>query len=323
MAALELATLRRRFSTVFDDAQPPTRAARIFNTALAMLIVANVAGVILESVAALHLRYGGCFQALEQVATAVFAVEYVLRVWAAIDLEAASSRHPLWARLRYMRSFFALVDLVAVLPAVLGMLGAGDLRTLRLLRLLRMLKLTRHATIFSLLWDVFCEEARSIAAVLFILMLTLTISASLMFMIEGERQPDAFSSIPAAMWWAIETLTTVGYGDIVPQTALGRIVGGIVSIVGVAALALFTSLITISFMDQLRRRRGLLRQAISETGIVPPLTEMERRALLNLGRRLDLPDEEIVETVTDAEGAADERLACPHCGHPLTAARLR
>jgi voltage-gated potassium channel len=308
-----LAEWRRRLGLIFDDALPPSRAARIVNAALATLIVVNVAGIVLESVNALHERYDGLFWLLEHVATTVFTVEYVLRVWTSIDLRAAQSRDPVWGRLRYMRSFFALVDLVAVLPALLGLLGAGDLRTLRLLRLLRMLKLTRHATIFGLLWDVFREEARSIAAVLFILALTLTISGSLMYMIEGDAQPEAFSSIPAAMWWAVETLTTVGYGDIVPQTALGRIVGGLVSVVGVATLALFTSLITISFMDQLRHRRELLRAAIAHSGAASPLSDIERRALQHIGRRLDLPDEEIAETIAESAPLA----ACPRCGFPL------
>ena len=121
-----------------------------------------------------------------------------------------------------MRSFFALVDLVAVLPAMIGFFGAGDLRVLRLLRLLRMLKLVRHSTTFGLLFAVLREEARSISALLFVLLLTVTISGSLMYMLEGEEQPAVFTSIPAAMWWAIETLTTVGYGDIVPITAVGQ-----------------------------------------------------------------------------------------------------
>src|SRR5262249_10151040 len=151
--------------------------------------------------------------------------------------------HPLWGRLRYMRSFFALVDLVAVLPAVLGFFGAADFRVLRLLRLLRMLKLVRHSTTFGLLFAVLREEARSVPAWLFVLLLTVTLSGSLMYMLEGEEQPAVFTSIPVAMWWAIETLTTVGYGDIVPVTVIGRVIGGMVSIVGIGTLALFSGLI--------------------------------------------------------------------------------
>jgi voltage-gated potassium channel Kch len=138
-----------------------------------------------------------------------------------------------------MRSFFALVDLVAVLPAILGFFDAADFRVLRLLRLLRMLKLVRHSTTFGLLFAVLREESRSIVALLFVLLLTVVIFGSLMYMLESAAQPDVFSSIPAAMWWAIETRTTVGYGDMVPVTVAGRIVGGVVSIVGIATLALF------------------------------------------------------------------------------------
>src|SRR5579863_2872942 len=277
---------RRRLARLFDDDLPPTLGSRIFNTALAVLILVNVSGVILESVEAFEHRFGAELWWIEQIATAFFAVEYVLRAWASVEFQNARYRHPVWGRLRYMRSFFAMIDLVAILPAILGMLGAGDLRTLRLLRLLRMLKLTRHATIFNLLWAVFREEARSIGAALFILALTLTISASMMYMIEGEVQPDGFSSIPAAMWWAVETLTTVGYGDLVPVTPLGKIMGGVVSVVGVAALALFTSLVTVSFLDQLRQRRAALGQAVEASLADGALSAGEMEALEGFSDRL-------------------------------------
>jgi voltage-gated potassium channel len=247
--------LRRRLATIFEDEEPRSTTTRLFNAMLAVLIVANVAAVVLESVESIRQQLSGAFVRFEHVATAIFAVEYGLRVWAVVDFHSGQYRHPLWGRLRYMRSFFALVDLIAVLPAVLGFLGAGDLRVLRLLRLLRMLKLVRHSTVFGLLWAVLREEARSIWALLFILLLTVTISGALMYMLEGEEQPGIFTSIPAAMWWAIETLTTVGYGDMVPVTVVGRILGGIVSIVGIGTLALFSGLITVGFLDQLKTYR--------------------------------------------------------------------
>lgn len=115
-----------------------------------------------------------------------------------------------------------------------------------------MLKLIRHSTTFGLLFAVLRDERQSITALLFVLLLTVTISGSLMFMIENEVQPEVFSSIPVAMWWAIETLTTVGYGDIVPMTIAGRIIGGCVSIIGIGTLALFSGLITVGFLDQLK-----------------------------------------------------------------------
>lgn len=251
----DVITLRQRLSQLFDDELPRSRETQIFNSALAVLIAINVAAVILETVEPIRNRYVATFEWMEHAATAIFAVEYLLRAWTAIDLSSSRFHHPFWGRLRYLRSFFPLIDLISVLPGVLGLLGAGDLRVLRLLRLLRMLKLTRHSKVFGLLWAVFRAEAHSIGALLFILCLTLTISGALAYMVEGDEQPAVFSSIPISMWWAIETLTTVGYGDMVPVTTIGKILGGIVSIVGIGTLALFSGVITIGFLDQVKSYR--------------------------------------------------------------------
>jgi voltage-gated potassium channel len=316
-----LLAVRRWLGRLFDDDLPPSRVSHIFHIGLAALIIVNVTGVVLESVDSVNERFGVVLWWLELIATAIFTVEYVLRAWACVDLDNPRFHHPLWGRLRYLRSFFALIDLVSILPMIVGMLGAGDLRTLRLLRLLRMLKLTRHATIFSLLWAVFREEARSIGAVLFILMLVLTISASLMYMIEGEAQPDGFSSIPAAMWWAVETLTTVGYGDLVPTTVPGKILGGVVTIIGVAAVALFTSLITVSFLEQLRLRREALHEAVEAQLADGSLQPGEFDAIERYGDRLGLPGSEAAEVIEDtAREMAGTAATCPHCGAPLKGA---
>lgn len=324
MPSSGLTTLRRRLNELFDDSLPQDGTARFFNAALAILIVVNVASVILESVEPLREKYDAIFWSIEQIATLVFAVEYVLRVWASVELTGGRYADPVRGRLRYMRSFFAVIDLVSVLPAVLGMLGAGDLRALRLLRLLRMLKLTRHSTVFNLLWSVFREEARAIAAILFIIALTLIMSGSLMYMIENEAQPQVFSSIPAAMWWAIETLTTVGYGDIVPVTIAGRVLGGFISVIGIGTLALFSGLITVSFMDQLRLRRDRYRRVIEKRLAKGPLTRAEIQAIehmaVSMGIAEDLAEEDVEEAIE--EEAHPGARHCPHCGKELSHAAL-
>jgi voltage-gated potassium channel len=241
------------------------------------------------------------FDLVENASTAFFAVEYVLRVWACVDLRETRYRDPLWGRLRYMCSFFALIDLVAVLPAVLGFFGAADLRVIRLLRLLRLLKLVRHSTTFGLLFAVLREESRSVTALLFVLLLTVTISASLMYMLENEVQPEVFTSIPVAMWWAIETLTTVGYGDIVPMTVAGRIVGGGVSIIGIGTLALFSGLITVGFLDQLRIYR-----------------EQQARAPVIIAEKsVAIVQNFTVTEINDAREVGAKPAVCPHCGAAL------
>ena len=301
MAGISAAEVRRYLATMFEDKEPRSAVTRVFDLALAVLIIVNVSCVILESVEAIRRHSAWAFDLVENASTAVFAVEYVLRVWACVDLREKRYRDPLWGRLRYMRSFFALIDLVAVLPAVLGFFGAADLRVIRLLRLLRMLKLVRHSTTFDLLFAVLREESRSVTALLFVLLLTVTISASLMYMLENEVQPEVFTSIPVAMWWAIETLTTVGYGDIVPMTVAGRIVGGCVSIIGIGTLALFSGLITVGFLDQLRIYR-------EQHGRAPVIIAEKSVAIVQ---------NFAVTEINDAREGGATPAVCPHCGAAL------
>jgi len=302
--------LRRRLATIFEDEEPRSAATRLFDRALALLIIVNVSCVILESVESIRRRFGVEFDLIEQAATAFFAVEYLLRVWACVDLREKRYRDALWGRLRYVRSFFALVDLVAVLPAVIGFFGAADLRVLRLLRLLRMLKLVRHSTTFGLLFAVLREERQSVSALLFVLLLTVTISGSLMFMIENEAQPEVFVSIPVAMWWAVETLTTVGYGDIVPMTIAGRIIGGCISIIGIGTLALFSGLITVGFLEQLKNYR--------EQHAKPQILVSEQTIAIVQG----LAAAE-AKDLTGGAGAPSMQDICSHCGGMLSLAGAR
>ena len=303
-------SLRQRVNTLFDHDLPSNLAARLISGFVGLLIVVNVASVVLESVESLRLRHFETFWWIEQVSTAVFAVEYLLRVWSAPDRISGKFQAPFAGRLRYASQPFALVDLIAILPAILGMLGADDLRVLRLLR---MLKLTRHSTAFTMVWDVFREEAQSISAVLFMLIITLIMSGSIMYMLESDAQPEVFSSIPAAIWWALVTLTTVGYGDMVPVTVAGKVFGGFVAIVGVCTLALFSGLLTVSFMDQLRMRREQYRSLLRAGVAGGQMHQQDAEAMEQLGADLGVPRR-------DAEAIVDQALAggiCPQCGQTM------
>ncbi|HZC58325.1 MAG TPA: ion transporter [Xanthobacteraceae bacterium] len=324
MARTSSGELRRQLAIVFEDEEPRSTVTRAFNLALGLLIVTKVSCVVLESVEPIRRHFAVEFDTFEEAATAIFAAEYVLRAWACVDYHDGRYGDPLWGRLRYLRSFFALVDLFSVLPAILSFMGAGDLRVLRLPRLLRMLKLIRHSTTFGLLFSVLREEAQSITALLFVLLLTVTISGSLMFMLEGAEQPAVFTSIPSAMWWAIETLTTVGYGDMVPVTAAGRILGGVVSIIGIRTLALFSGLITVGFLDQLkiyREQHAKVSVAVSEKTI--SITQSFRERVSD-GRELtDLPA--VTSDRGQHRGQTGSGLPgiCPHCGSVFSSAVIR
>jgi voltage-gated potassium channel len=285
----------------------------------------------LETVEWIRQDYAPLLDTIEWVSNLVFGVEYVARVWTSVDRSSGEFRDPLWGRLRYMIRPSSLIDLIAVLPAFLGIIGY-DLRLLRLVRLLRMLKLTRYSTTVGLLWDVFREEARAILAVLSLLIMAIVIGGCIMYILESERQPVAFGSIPAAMWWALETVTTVGYGDVVPVTPLGKVLGGVVAISGIGGVALFSGILTVSFMEQLRLRRDRYRRLITRRVKDRRLTRSDLVEIERMAQDLGVGVEqarEIAHAALAGQRAGNSRDGlgwddhgreggfCPHCGQPV------
>ncbi|MDP6344545.1 MAG: cyclic nucleotide-gated ion channel [Alphaproteobacteria bacterium] len=229
-------------------------AQRLVDYLLGLLIVSNVLAVALESVPRYEARHGEAFQLFEAFSLSVFTIEYLIRLWVCTEHPPLKRLPPWQARRRYAASPFMVIDLLAILPAmVVGLIGL-DLRFLRIFRLLRLLKLARYSPTIITLGRVLYEERRALGAVLIIMFGLLMLSASIMTIVESEAQPDDFGSIPAAMWWALATLTTVGYGDVVPVTALGRIFGGFVTILGIGMYALPIAIIAAGFTNESRRR---------------------------------------------------------------------
>ena len=222
---------------------------------LLLLILANVVVVLLESVPAVNAEYGELFLRFEVFSVAVFSVEYLLRLWVCtLDRGYAGS---LRGRLRYAATPMALVDLLAVLPFYLPLLITMDLRMLRLLRLfrlLRLLKVLRYSESLKVFGDVY-RMKRSELAMCFMAILFLLVTASaVVFHLEHEAQPEAFSSIPASMWWGVATLTTVGYGDIYPITPAGKFFGSLIALSGIGLFALPAGIIGSGFVVALRRK---------------------------------------------------------------------
>ncbi|MCA3007926.1 MAG: ion transporter [Phycisphaerales bacterium] len=237
------------------EASPPTRAAAAVRAALAGLIVINVAAVLADSVRDVHAVALQWLRAIEWVSVAVFSAEYLLRLWAAPE----QPRFGLpFGRLRWALTPSALVDLLAVLPSLLAM-ASLDLRTLRLVRLARLFriaKLGRYSLAVQTLFAVLRSKAADLLSLLFVLVILLVCASTLMFHLEGEAQPDVFSSIPATMWWGIVTLTTIGYGDMAPVTAAGRALGGVVAVLGIGMFALPAGLLGAAFVDELGKLRA-------------------------------------------------------------------
>lgn len=219
-----------------------------------VLILANVAAVALETVPSLWARYGGFFRWFDTISVAIFTVEYGLRVWASAENASEKGGTALQKRLRYITSPLAIIDLLAILPFYLGALTTLDLRVLRLFRLLRLLKLIRYSPALASLERVLYNERRALSAAFLIMTGILFFSATIAHLLEQEAQPEAFGSIPASLWWAMATLTTVGFGDVVPVTDGGKLLGAFVMLIGFAFYAVPIGIIASGFSDEVHRR---------------------------------------------------------------------
>ncbi len=315
--------LRKYVHNALELSERGDAVGRFVDIALIVLIAINIVSVILETIDWIYVAYEPVFLLIEGVSVGVFSIEYALRLWSCVEAD-EHQNHTL-ARLKYMVTPMAIIDLIAILPFYLAFILTIDLRFLRVLRLLRIFKLTRYSSAMTMLFDVFREEANSFFAGFFILIVLLILAASGAFLVEHDSQPDKFGSIPDAMWWAMATLTTVGYGDVTPITAMGKLFGAVVTVVGVGMAALPAGILASGLADQLRRKRetltALYREAL-EDGTIDAQEEIaleELRKNLGLSRRLA---DEIRQTM-DIERTAAQKLRCPHCGKELPSRYFR
>ncbi len=248
--------MRQNLKTrIYGILEPGDEDSKYFDPFIMGLIVMNVAAVVLETVESIYTPYASLFYAFEIFSVAVFSIEYILRVWSCT--EDPRFKGPVRGRLRFMVTPMALVDLFVVLPFYLPFM-IGDLRfmrAIRLFRLFRVLKLARYSESLQTFVDVLRLKKEELILMFFAIMILLVISSSLMYEAEHEAQPDAFASIPAAMWWGIVTLATVGYGDVYPETAWGRLIGSVVVILGIGLFALPTGVLASGFAEVLARRK--------------------------------------------------------------------
>ncbi|HEX8166619.1 MAG TPA: cyclic nucleotide-gated ion channel [Beijerinckiaceae bacterium] len=246
-------SLRR---AVYDLLDPTiqTFSDRVVHNALIALVLINVVAVVLESVPSIEERFRAAFLAIEIVSVVAFTAEYALRLWTAVEHMPLAERSPWAARWAWARTPGAVIDLLAVVPFYAALFETADLRALALFRLMRFFKLARYSSgLTSLLEAIYAERHALIATLLILSGLALTM-ATFMHLAERGAQPERFGTIPDALWWAIVTLTTVGYGDVVPITPLGKIVAGLTAIMGVAMLALPVGIVATSFSEVIHRR---------------------------------------------------------------------
>lgn len=191
------------------------------------------------------------FHAAELVFAAIFSVEYGLRLWAAPETG--------MSRLRWMRTPTAIIDLVAILGSLLPFIGANTmlLRMMRVIRLVRIAKLGRFSRAFGIMERAVRSRASHFAVTFMLFAFFLVAASAIIYLIEGEHQPDKFGSIPRSLWWTAVTMTTVGYGDVVPMTAIGKVMAALVSIGGIVLIAIPTGIIAASFSDEFAHEERL------------------------------------------------------------------
>lgn len=314
-----LKKIQTRTAEVLHAGRGKDPLTRLVDICLIILISLNVAAVILESVPEIREPLSGLFFAFEVFSVAIFTVEYFMRLWSVTENPWHDKyRRPFWGRVRYMFSLMALIDLLAILPFYLSVFISIDLRFLRVLRLLRILKLTRYSSAMNMLFDVFREEARVIGASLFVLILLLVVASSCIYLAEHEIQPEGFGTIPRSMWWAIVTMTTVGYGDVVPITAIGKFIGAVMGIIGIGMVALPAGILASGFNQALHSRRQTLKREVDRVLGDGVIDAPELEALELKRKSLHLSEEELRDLLIEFSRHTRSRLhmgeRCPHCG---------
>ena len=248
---------KKRIYEIISKAEEGDRASKIFDWMIMILIALSIISIILESFKNIYTRHQTMFRMFEAITITVFTVEYLLRIWTAEYLY-PEAKHP---RLKYVFSFMALIDLFAILPFFLPFFSA-DLRFLRMMRLfrlfrlLRVFKLGRYLDALQVIVKVIRESGPQLVMSVVICFFVMLFSAIIMYSVENPEQPEQFPNVISALWWAICTLTTVGYGDVYPVTAIGKFLTSLISVVGIGIIAIPTGIIAAGFNRVITKEKG-------------------------------------------------------------------
>jgi len=294
----------------------------LIHAILIFLVAVDVVANMLGSIGAIYYQYYKELDQLEMFIVIVFSVEYAVRIVMAHgdDRSLVPSTK---SRLKYIFSPHGIIDLLSVLPYYASILYYIEPHTLMSLRLLRVLKITRYSSSMKLLLTVLRQEADRFAAAVFILLVIALLSSGIVFLVEHPYQPDAFSSIPATLYWSIITMTTVGYGDIIPITPLGKIMATVTGISAILITALPAGILASAISDQIRKNRIEYTQKLESLAREGKISDEERNELAKEGEALGLDENEagrLFESILYSSRATN---TCPHCGKPLNMSARR
>ena len=308
---------RARWYRLLEDGFSGSRASWWIAAGIVVLIILNAVGVVVGSDPDHFSRYFHAFHVFELFSVGVFTIEYLMRAWVAPENPRYAGR-PAWsARLRYLVSPIALIDLLAILPAYLSMFIHIDLRYLRLLRLLRLLKLTHYFKGLGIFISVVQSEARTLASGVFTMAILVVVAASIMYGLEHEAQPESFATIGHSLWWAVVTMTTVGYGDVYPVTAGGRLLASVIMLLGVGVVALPAGILAARFAEELQARRDQLAARLDLAMLDGSLNPRELEELTKLSKELGI-SRETLDRMLHTEAVRHLVVpTCPHCGKKI------
>lgn len=284
--------VRRKLFRLLESSGRGYRLGWVVDAGLIALILLNVLAIVMGSVESFAREHRDFLLGFELFSLAVFTLEYLARVWVAMEDPDFAHLGPVRGRLAYMARPLALIDLLAVAPSWAALLVGfdGGFLLLRLLRLLRVLKLTRYSPALESMFSVLKSESRTLFAVFNIVIVAVIGASALIHLVEHDAQPEAFGSIPQAMWWAMATMTTVGYGDVVPVTGPGKVIGGFVMLMGIGMFVLWTGVFASAFTEELRRREFRVSwEMVHRMPLFDPLDAAEVAEVTALMRPLLVP----------------------------------
>jgi voltage-gated potassium channel len=274
------APVRHRLFQILEAGHGDDVVSTLVDAFIIMLILLNIAAFVVETIPSIGTAYAESFRIFEIISVAIFTIEYALRLWTAVEVPFLA-RLPAWkARTRFAMRPALLIDLAAILPFYLGQLLPIDLRILRILRLLRFLKLSRYSPALHTLIRVLANESRALAGAGLLLLAAVLFASTGIYYLEAEAQPDKFGNIPQSAWWAIATLTTVGYGDVTPITVWGKMFGSFVMIAGLCVLALPVAIISTGFAQEMTRRDFVVNWSLMSR--IPLFSELDAREVAEI-----------------------------------------
>ena len=293
--------IKRRTYEIMEGAVPD-KYSHFVEVFIALLVVANVIGIILESVPEIHDQFAAEFHAFDVFSVAVFSIEFVLRVWSYSEKYTLDNTGTAWqGRKEYLFSFYGIIDFVSTVPFYLQLLFPGaDLRVLRMFRLMRIFKLSRYNSAFEDMVAAVKAERDSFSSAVFLLFISCLLFSSLIYIIEGHEQPEVFPSIPAAMHWFVMTIVS-GWGNVDPVTFVGSILVILTQILSIALAAILTGVVATAYTAQVERRQALYEMEVRSVLSDGVVTEEEQAKLKMMQAKLGMSDEQVQAIVNQME----------------------